>query len=314
MTQPYETALIIEDDINWDIHLRHSQIPLLAQAFHSVLEHEIRSKGFIAPPPASNETTTKIIGMPPRPNTLDLKSKARDDASTPYERKSYWPDPRYWELLHMGHCGDFFSASKLAHVVHTIYPDPNMPSFAGLLIHQSIRPLCTFAYAVTRRSAARILADFATEEENHGTQAYDVRILEACRDLGWKCWSANPELFHHLDDQASEIQALNLPLRAGEAGGAPPPREGLSSSTPSSETSTKPTLEDVAKSRARGTPNVGCGIRGLVERLGASKRVREMVRLASEVDGMCPMAMEEVDGLRGQIVEKGRSLKELALN
>jgi len=70
----------------------------------------------------------------------------------------------------------------------------------------------------------------------------------------------------------------------------------------------------MARSKARGTPNVGCGIRTLVEKLGASKNVREMVRLASQVDGMCPIAMDEVDSMRAQIVEKGRSPKDLGLS
>ncbi|PHH78963.1 hypothetical protein CDD83_3905 [Cordyceps sp. RAO-2017] len=30
-----------------------------------------------------------------------------------------------------------------------------------------------------------------------GPPAYDVAVLEACRDRGLRCWSANPELFHH---------------------------------------------------------------------------------------------------------------------
>lgn len=28
--------------------------------------------------------------------------------------------------------------------------------------------------------------------------AYDVRVLEACRDLGMRCWSVAPELMRHL--------------------------------------------------------------------------------------------------------------------
>lgn len=34
--------------------------------------------------------------------------------------------------------------------------------------------------------------------------AYDVRVLEACRDLGLRCWSVAPELMRHLGAE-SEI-------------------------------------------------------------------------------------------------------------
>ncbi|KAF2673915.1 hypothetical protein BT63DRAFT_451970 [Microthyrium microscopicum] len=314
MTQPYETAVIIEDDINWDIHLRTKQAPLLARGFHDLLEREMRTNGYIRPVKDKDHNRTTPWTPIPKPSTLELKSKAI--SSGPYQRTAFWPDSKYWEILHLGHCGDFYPADKLSHILHNTYPDPNMPSPTGLhidtqrflnplgipprhrLIHQSLRPLCTFAYAVTKESARKILEQFSTEEENHGTAAYDVRILEACRDLGFKCWSANPELFHHLDDQASEIANVNGPKPAGIV--ARKEEFGVPDEPP-------PSAEDTARARARGTPNVACGIRTLVERLGASRNVREMVRLAGEMDGMCPITVDELDLMRGQIVEKGRS-------
>ena len=41
------------------------------------------------------------------------------------------------------------------------------------------------------------------------TIAYDVRILEGCRDLGLRCYSANPELFHHLGGESEIAKATN---------------------------------------------------------------------------------------------------------
>lgn len=100
------------------------------------------------------------------------------------------------------------------------------------MVHRSVWPLCTFAYAVNRVSAQRILAEFDREEEGKGTPAYDVRILEACRDLGWLCYSVTPELFHH-NDGPSEIAELN-----GEA-----------------------SSEDGRSPRDSGAPNIACGAR-----------------------------------------------------
>ncbi|KAF2023128.1 hypothetical protein EK21DRAFT_95171 [Setomelanomma holmii] len=69
------------------------------------------------------------------------------------------------------------------------------------LLHRAFWPFCTFAYAVNRRSAARILREFGTEKEG-GVSAFDVQLLEACRNGSgggkeWKCWSVVPEIFHH---------------------------------------------------------------------------------------------------------------------
>lgn len=289
LSQPYETALIIEDDINWDIHLRTRQIPLLHRAFHDMF--------------SQNDTT------PSTPRQPEFRR-----VSAPAPNEAYWPSKDKWEILHFGHCGDFFKPAALQNIQHTVYPDPSLPGFQGLhidtqrflaplpvppkhrMIHVSQRPLCTFAYAVTRESAARILKEFSHEEEVGGTQAYDVRILEACRDMGFKCWSVNPELFHHMDDQASEIKVASSTASEVE-------KAALAGS---SSVESKPTEDDVRRAKARGTPNVGCGVRGIVDKVGTTGKVREVVRIAREIDGLCPVAMDEVDGLRGMIEEKGR--------
>lgn len=84
----------------------------------------------------------------------------------------------------------------------------------GRLVYKSYWPLCTFAYAVTRASAERILREYETEGED-GCVAYDVRLLEACRDGGWRCWTVAPELFHHVEGR-SEIASVNEGVGRGE--------------------------------------------------------------------------------------------------
>ena len=39
--------------------------------------------------------------------------------------------------------------------------------------------------------------------------AYDVRVLEACRDFGLRCWSVAPELMRHLGAE-SEIASVDM--------------------------------------------------------------------------------------------------------
>jgi len=136
-------------------------------------------------------------------------------------------DPALWDLLYMGHCGDYFHPTArgfedghvkpddLAKIQHISFPDKTMSSFEDLhpwttsllsnlrvpqntrLVHRSVFPLCTFAYAVSRQGAKRLVNELASlEATDHA--AYDVAILISCRDSGLRCWTVNPELFHHL--------------------------------------------------------------------------------------------------------------------
>lgn len=175
-----DTALILEDDVDWDIHLRTIQVPLASENLRSLLDSD----------------------------------------------RSYWSDLSKWEILYLGHCGDFFDADKFDDLQHRVYQDDTLLPHRRMhshtkdfldklgleegqrIIHRSKWPLCTFGYAVTRASAHRILNDLAAKETEGGCEAFDVRILEACRDLDYQCYSANPELFHHIS-APSEIADVN---------------------------------------------------------------------------------------------------------
>ncbi|RCI09454.1 hypothetical protein L249_3731, partial [Ophiocordyceps polyrhachis-furcata BCC 54312] len=180
-----ETALVLEDDVDWDVRLRSVQMPLLSSALGKILPGSV--------------STAYPYGKP-------------DD----------------WDLLYLGHCGDYwgpvyegfqadhYKPEDLAETAHVAFADSTMldmkdlhpwtsSQFARLavapstrLVHRSKFPLCTFAYAVTRASASRLLSDLAGREVKDGPGAYDVAILEACRDKGLRCWTVNPELFHHV--------------------------------------------------------------------------------------------------------------------
>ncbi|KAL2690641.1 hypothetical protein IWX47DRAFT_426871 [Phyllosticta citricarpa] len=181
-----ETALILEDDVDWDIRLRSQQAPLVASAVRAILP------------------------------------------DAPFPRYPYG-NPKDWDLLYMGHCGDYWHGMDVGfepgHVVpenltktpHIAFHDSSLPDFDNLhpwttsllqnlnvtehtrLVHRSRFPLCTFGYAVTRMSAFRLLTELAGRESNRpGAHAYDVTILRACISDGLRCWSINPELFHHV--------------------------------------------------------------------------------------------------------------------
>lgn len=112
----------------------------------------------------------------------------------------------------------------------------NIPSQTRLL-HPTVFPLCTFGYALTRPAAHRLLTEIAAHEAEGGTMAFDVRVLEACRDLGMRCWSVAPELMRHLGSK-SEIADVN----AGNEDQAPSNGEVTLETTPD-------------------TMNIACGLR-----------------------------------------------------
>ncbi|KAK7542613.1 uncharacterized protein J3D65DRAFT_614392 [Phyllosticta citribraziliensis] len=177
-----QTALILEDDVDWDIRLRTVQIPRLAEAVRTL---------------------------------------------SPPESSSYYGDLSGWDVLWIGHCGDWFNKledgvgtkyqtpATLERTKHVKYRDETVPDRPDLhpytknlldaielpekrrAIHASTHPLCTFGYAVTRASAALIISDIAplAHPEN---SAYDMALLHGCTKRGLKCYSLNPELFHHM--------------------------------------------------------------------------------------------------------------------
>ncbi|RDA84131.1 hypothetical protein CP532_0111 [Ophiocordyceps camponoti-leonardi (nom. inval.)] len=183
-----ETALFLEDDVDWDIRLRTVQAPLVSAA------------------------ARRLLSSPPV-----------DDRRYPYGH------PDRWDLIYLGHCGDYWHGmdiefvdghvkpSDLASTPHAAFADPSMSSssehlhpftaslFKNLgvgpqtrLFHRSVFPLCTFGYALSRAGALRLLHLGKKEPSTSGHKAYDVLILLSCRDYGLRCWTVNPELFHHM--------------------------------------------------------------------------------------------------------------------
>ncbi|KAF2817182.1 uncharacterized protein BDZ99DRAFT_362918, partial [Mytilinidion resinicola] len=219
-----ETALILEDDVDWDIQLRSLQVPLAANAARSMLS------------PSRYLSRFKV------------------------DPTHYWGDTSAWDLLYLGHCGDYFTAvdhgvgrghqykENLTSIPHKLFKDPSLPARRDLhpytaalfdvfelpeqtrAFHRSKFPLCTFGYAVTRAAAEHLVNDLAPiaklkTSKSKGSHAYDVSILKACRNgfdtpsptpennphphpdpklrhkyasPGLRCWTLNSEIFHHM--------------------------------------------------------------------------------------------------------------------
>lgn len=206
----------MEDDVDWDIHLRTLQIPAAAAA----IRHLVQAK---TDPPGQLQHHEEL--------------------------NNFWGNVSTWDILYLGHCGDIFkSSSWTSSVPRVIYDDATLPPLRELhpytmkflesigigeytrMIHQSIFPLCTFGFALTRGAAHKLLTEIAVKETEGGIMAYDVRVLEACRDFGFRCWSANPELFHHMDMESeiadADVQPIGEKAGADEKGRLKPLRLG----------------------------------------------------------------------------------------
>jgi len=230
-----ESVMILEDDVDWDIHLRTVQIPTAAAAIRQLVLDKTSPEGNLAHVPKEN---------------------------------NFWGNISTWDILYLGHCGDIFRPSSwTSQVPRVLYPDSTLPPRREMhpytqkflnsiavpedtrMIHQSIFPLCTFGFAITRNAALRLLTDIAHKEAEGGTMAYDVRVLEGCRDLGLRCWSANPELFHHMDMESEIALATHPEVGQGGSGGENQEKAGVDD---------KGRLKTL---RAGAAPNIACGAR-----------------------------------------------------
>ncbi|KAK4544732.1 hypothetical protein LTR36_003981 [Oleoguttula mirabilis] len=188
-----ETALIFEDDIDWDVRLRTQQIPLAQQAAQSLSE-------------ASDLDTKQYPWGLPTDWDLFYVGHCGD----------------YFGDVDKGIGVGYSHPDELANTRHVLYQDPTMlprtdlhPFTASILtafsipdqtrvVHQSKWPLCTFGYAITRLAAERILNEIAPahEDPSRNVIAYDAAILGGCRDGPLRCYTVTPELFHHMEGES----------------------------------------------------------------------------------------------------------------
>lgn len=166
----WATALIMEDDADWDINLKE-QMQLVA--------------------PMIRELTT-----------------ATSNSSSPYGDS--------WDILWLGHSGDpiDFKEGRFKATIDQTLPESTIYRhvYGGRsyfppklrVVHYSVAPLCTFAYAVTRAAALKIYALSRGGQDRIIT----MMLRKWCTHGMLRCVTVNPELFHHhkrADEVASHI-------------------------------------------------------------------------------------------------------------
>jgi hypothetical protein len=85
--------LILENDVDWPIHLRTTQIPLATAAIRTFLP---------------------------------------ESSHGPSNNANDWADPSTWEIRYLGHCSDLISPSQLLINPHLAYIDFTIPPLTAL--------------------------------------------------------------------------------------------------------------------------------------------------------------------------------------
>ena len=156
----WASALILEDDVDWDVAIKR-QTALVSPHIHRV----------------TNSTS----------------------------RGTLLPYGNNWDLLWLGHCGDTIPRVGVVKLFDETLPDTstyreNNGRLTRLtaqpktrMVHLSHGPACTYAYAVTK-SAARKIVHYAKDGMKN---IITVDLRKWCQAGFLTCVTVNPELFHH---------------------------------------------------------------------------------------------------------------------
>ncbi|KUJ14781.1 glycosyltransferase family 25 protein [Mollisia scopiformis] len=182
--QGITTALIVEDDVDWDVRLM-SQLQIIAHGTQAL-------QGLHTP--------------------LDDQDIILD---SPYGNN--------WDLLWLGHCGEVFpenlpenfskqpgdpiSRKFVVHADPTVPPPQHTHGFQNFTaephtrwVHVTGGPICTFAYALSLSGARKVLYDLSVD---HLVGPFDNALAGLCRwgrdeeRLDMKCLSVTPPVFVH---------------------------------------------------------------------------------------------------------------------
>ncbi|KAL4803338.1 hypothetical protein BDV18DRAFT_144613 [Aspergillus unguis] len=155
----FETALIMEDDVDWDVSIR-DQMVAVAEAVQEL----------------TNATGTDV---------------------GPYGEN--------WDVLWLGLCAETWDENFETVFINdrTVCPADRYVGLAKgpmdrlppgqRAVFHSGAPICTFAYALSREGAKKVLLDVGGAKD----EAFDISLMNGCRERDLHCVSVLPELFRH---------------------------------------------------------------------------------------------------------------------
>lgn len=216
MKNNLETALIIEDDVDWDINIHQQMIDFAATT--RALTQPLYGWSLFSYADPAFENPTAYDGQPP---DLDFDALPR---TVPPKRSPYGDN---WDVLWIGHCGAMAPNVSLSNnglgelskqlrrgrVVHR--NDPTVPERDSISIleqevdpretvpehsritHYPLHQFCTFAYAVSQKGARRILYELGLRKFD---LPFDLMLRDICighgRPRNAICLTVEPALVH----------------------------------------------------------------------------------------------------------------------
>ncbi len=249
MEEGIETALIMEDDMDWDVRVK-PQLEIIAAGARSIMSN--------------------------LPDALFPPAHPRHTRSISRTHVPFSPYGDDWDILWLRHCGELFPetldesknladgdpARLIMQRKYTVLNDATVPPFHSLTgvlnftaypehtrwVHITGSPICSFAYALTQRGARKVLYDLSI---SHLTGPFDNALGRLCQravgdwspmlpgsssagpreqpkseydGLNTKCLSVTPPVFFHhkakgLVSGDSDIQAIEKDPEPEESSG-----------------------------------------------------------------------------------------------
>lgn len=205
--QNLATALVMEDDADWDIRIK-SQFHEFAQAVNLLTQPLAHASSDYADPtfPTPSDGATDHKDLYPDHNLLTVPPKV----------SPYGDD---WDVLWLGHCGVRFPSKEQDPALprgRAIISDTTVPSqqhiYVGFgsdeilrtypnhtrAVHHTAENVCTLAYAVSQRAARQILYDVGLKALEN---PFDIMLRKYCDGLNGRkvrnCYTAQPSYMEH---------------------------------------------------------------------------------------------------------------------
>ncbi|KAF2200326.1 hypothetical protein GQ43DRAFT_456536 [Delitschia confertaspora ATCC 74209] len=197
--QNLTTALVLEDDADWDIRIKTQLLDFSAAA------REL--PGLLADKEEESSTEHTTIPYPSRPSLNQKKFKATPDleipaaaapSSIPHTSLSQpktrsHPYGTTWDILWLGHCGTHLPPStRITFAADATVPAPRhlklmahapLDDIAAIyppytrVVHRANNTACTIAYAVTQAGARKMLYEFGVRAFEKG---FDFALSDFC--------------------------------------------------------------------------------------------------------------------------------------
>ncbi|KAI1472464.1 glycosyltransferase family 25 protein [Daldinia caldariorum] len=224
------SALILEDDIDWDIRLK-SQLQTFALASRTWLResksgrHRTDLPDFDPPSTLGSRSRAKAAIHNHEQNTIQLAPDAGSDREI--HKTAYGDD---WDVLWLGHCGADFpdGQSSVSPLRVEISGDETVPAPKHLkphpfslndklgelypphtrVVHASSGNVCTLAYAVSQRGARKLLSQF----DNHYDTQWDLMLQKWCEGKYAVEGKSHQNVRANSDDETPPKRAESVPV------------------------------------------------------------------------------------------------------